>query len=155
LIYDTLIEALQDLSLSKENNMMGILCKGQLKLLEAEGYGLTPEVCVHCTEPMPLDRAVYRFSIELGGPICAHCDGDTHHWHHIVPISASTLSAFNAALSSSLDSNPDPSLGKPLKVQRFIQYYYQQKLEKPLKSATFLLSLLTPAAHEGLANPSL
>jgi DNA repair protein RecO (recombination protein O) len=149
LIYDTLLEALQDLAVSPENSLMGVLCKGQLKLLEAEGYGLTAEVCVHCAEPLQLERSVYRFSIEQGGPICAQCDADTHHWHQVVPISASTLSAFNAALASLFDSTPDdskpdPAFGNPQKVQRFIQYYYQQKLEKPLKSATFLLNLLTP-----------
>lgn len=153
LTYDTLIEALQDLSLSEETNLMGLLCRSQLKLLEAEGYGLTPEVCVNCTEPMPLtglERPVYRFSIELGGPICAQCDGETHHWHHVVPISASTLSAFQAALTP-INSKPETLLGNPLKIQRFIQYYYQQKLEKPLKSASFLLNLLTPTSQKNLS----
>lgn len=114
----------------------------QVQLLEAAGFHPSLTQCVITDEPIDTNQSFYPFSAELGG-ITTSLEARNQYAHlSWVNVSTSTLVALSDALSSK-PLTAWPAEVQALKVQKFLKFYFTQKLEHPIKAYDFLLSLIT------------
>lgn len=108
-----------------------------LHMLRLAGYLPVFTHCVTCHEGLAVETAPhFPFSLELGGFLCATCEV-IHQQMKLVNTSAKTMQLFQAPNNEAFYENA-------FKAHRFLAYYWSHRLERELKSFSFLLRLLQP-----------
>lgn len=78
-IYDIFFESLKNISLAQKNEeILWIVIRFQLKLMQLIGYAVEVNTCVKCNESISvnvgeLELKPYKFSPEAGGIVCNNC----------------------------------------------------------------------------------
>ena len=112
----------------------------ELRLLKYLGYEPVLDHCVHCQATMPVP--LVGFAPDEGGMLCRTCAETVGV--NVVSLKPATVSflhgLYEADLRAVARQTVDPVLGSEL--GRLLFTFIQMRAEKPLKSLSFLQSLL-------------
>lgn len=135
LIFDALRQALADLNATDPADAPRIATRFQVELMNIAGYQPNLAECMFTGEAVRAEEPYYCFSAQLGGIVqkafMSHYPAAS--W---VPVSTSTLRTLDDPANETLWQ-----AANPLKVQKFLRYYYTQVFERPAKAYEFLFSL--------------
>lgn len=137
--YALLKEALHQLDQAGEADIVPIATHFQMQILETSGYHPALNQCVFSAQPIDFTERYYCFSPQLGGVTTSQMrqqhvlNSVGHQW---VNVSAITLQALTEP------EQVDWSCVNVLKVQRFLQYYFRQTLERELQAYPLIFQLL-------------
>ncbi|MBY0402425.1 MAG: DNA repair protein RecO [Cyanobacteria bacterium] len=135
-IFQHLTQTLLALETCEPEDVFPLAIQLQLDLLNLSGYAPDFETCLACENRCSLEQGIFQyFSTEMGGVVCQGC-GEGFGGARLERITNTSLQYLR---------NPSALEGvgvTPRKVQGFLQFYFVKKMEKPLKSGDFLLSLL-------------
>lgn len=112
-------------------------------MLQVSGYLLSFNQCVSCGEALDLDNVpYYPFSDAMGGFFCRLCKGQSGALH-VVNVSTPTMALFCDPHNRAHDAYLE-------KAHRFLAWYWQQRLEKPVASFDFLFQVMAPVVHSAV-----
>ncbi len=128
------------LVLEKAEEPALLSCAFELRLLKYFGFQPALEVCARCSRPV--GQAVAGFSVEEGGVICPHCHQEQAV--KLLPLSVASLRLLRDLAQADLRTVPQwrPDEKNRLEVGRLLVAFIELRAERPLKSLSFLQSLL-------------
>ncbi len=119
----------------EQSVVMPVATHFQVELLNTAGYQPVFTTCVLTGESLDLSRPYYPFSAELGGPTLPE-QARQYPATKWVNVSTSTLNALNHPLGPVWEGVD------ALKTQKFLRYYFSEKLERTIHAYDFVLELL-------------
>jgi DNA repair protein RecO (recombination protein O) len=135
-LFDTLGETLRLVAEAEGTAIAALALAAALRVLETSGLALSADACNACGTAVPPGRRVL-VDPRRGGVVCTPCGGG--------PI---TLSAPAAALLADLSREPlgglaerGPDRSLVQEIEGVVEAFLEQRLERPLKSASFKLQL--------------
>jgi DNA repair protein RecO (recombination protein O) len=123
------------LSDASDREAVALSIAGALRALILAGFGISLDSCNACGTSVPPGKRVF-FDPRRGGVVCSPCGGGP------IVISAAGITALGA-----LASNPLPDAGAAVRdlepavlieIERVLEAFFEQHLDRPLKSASFL-----------------
>jgi DNA repair protein RecO (recombination protein O) len=137
LIYEQLALTLRSLNQPEMPWVMSSI-RFHIGMLALNGYLPSFRDCVQCNHPLNLDELSYfPFSPMQGGFLCQSCHGLRSHVH-AVNVSTQTIRLFLTPDDPEFSENT-------LKAHKFLAYYWESRLERPLKSFDFLFQMTDQA----------
>jgi len=138
-LFSLLEESLTRLEACPEKNSIPEASAFQMALLEINGVRPLLGRCLFSDEAISDNTPYYAFSAEQGGIVLPEY---RHHYPGVswVNVSTPTLRALDSC-DTALDEALWQTVDLP-KTQKFLAYYYQRLLEKPVKAYGFIGQLL-------------